>query len=110
MNLEKIAREYFTFFSKKDIDNLTNFFSNEIKLRDWDINEKGIKNVTKANIKIFNNAETIDVKILKIYSLKMTIIAELEITINKKVKILVVDIIEFNSSNKIIEIRAYKGN
>ena len=110
MNLIFIAKDYFKTFSNKEIKKLGTFFSDDISLRDWDISAIGLNNVLKANSNIFNSVETISVQPIKIYQCDSTIIAELEILINSSDKILVVDVIEFDNSGRILSIRAYKGN
>ena len=108
--LKNIALNYFKTFSNKDIVNLKTFFSEDIELRDWEIKEKGLSNVVKANKKIFDSVESINIKIINLYEFKTTLIAEIEIQINNEKIILVTDILEFNSFHKIKCLRAYKGN
>tara|TARA_Y100000310_G_C20090827_1_gene538170 strand:+ start:45 stop:374 length:330 start_codon:yes stop_codon:yes gene_type:complete len=101
--------EYFTAFSEKNIDKLRSMFSIDVSLRDWEIEATGIDNVIAANTKIFNSVETIVINPLSIYQEQQTVIAEIEIIINDTEKILVADILEFDDTNKIKFIRAYKG-
>ena len=84
-------------------------FSIDISLRDWEIEATGIDNVIEANTKIFNSVETIVINPLRIYQEQQTVIAEIEIVVNDTEKILVTDILEFDDTNKIKFIRAYKG-
>ena len=58
---------------------------------------------------MFNTLESLSIKPILIYSNKNTIIAELEIVINDKDKITVLDIIKFDDLGKISAIRAYRG-
>ena len=58
---------------------------------------------------IFNTSKSLSIKPIVIYSNKNTIIAELEIVINDKDKITVLDIIKFDDLGKISAIRAYRG-
>ena len=110
MSLIKSSKEYFKTFSNKDLSGLKEMFSKDIKLRDWDIEARGLEDVLKANKSIFKNVEAIQVNPLKIYNDGNTIVAELEIDINYgRESLLVVDVIEFDNDNKILEIRAYKG-
>ena len=84
-------------------------FDNNISLRDWEIDAKGIGDVLNANQKIFDDLESINVKPINIYNEENIIIAELDILVNQNEEIKVVDIIEFNKSLKIISIKAFKG-
>ena len=108
--LIEISKRYFDTFSNKNLSGLEKMFSLDVSLRDWEIEAKGIKEVLKANKNIFENLENIQVNPLKIYNDGNTVVAELDIDINNgEESLLVVDIIEFDSENKILEIRAYKG-
>ena len=101
--------EYFAAFSNKDIDSLRKMFSENICLRDWELNVCGIEDVVLANSNIFNLVEDILVTPMKLYQQDSTVIAEIEILINQKEKLLVTDIIEYSKDKKIKSIRAYKG-
>ena len=92
-----------------EIEKLKEHFSKDVTLKDWEIEAKGIKEVIKANEKIFNDLETIKVNTIQMINQGKLISAQLEITINTFEVIHVVDIIEFNEDNKISSIRAYKG-
>ena len=109
MDIKKISLAYFKCFSNKNLKELKCFFSDNVYLRDWDIEAKGIKKVLEANKKIFDSLETINIKPINIYKDRNFIIAELEIVVNQFDKLLVVDIISFNSAFKINSIKAYKG-
>jgi len=108
-NIEK-SKIYFEIFSKKDLSGLKKMFSDNVHLKDWEIEEEGIDNVLKANKNIFDSVNSIQVTPTKIYSDKNVVIAQLTIDINKNEERLhVVDIIEFDNSGMISSIRAYKG-
>ena len=109
MDIKEKSLAYFKSFSDKNLEELQECFSEDIYLRDWDIEAKGIKKVLEANKNIFDSVETINVKPINIYENKNFIIAELEILVNQIDKILVVDIISFDSSFKIQSMKAYKG-
>lgn len=108
-NLKVIAKNYFKNFSNKDIIALENMFTDDVELRDWVFNVRGIKNVIDVNIKIFNNNDKILVKPLNIWQIDNLIFADLEIDTGKEKKELVLDILHFNI-DKIKKITAYKGN
>ena len=110
MSLIEISKEYFKTFSNKDLSGLEEIFSKDIRLRDWDIEARGLEDVLKANKNIFENLKNIKVNPLKIYNDGNTVVAELDIDINNgEESLLVVDVIVFDSENKILYIRAYKG-
>ena len=108
MELINLAKKYFDFFSKKDIQNLKNIFSKDIILKDWEIEATGINDVLEANKKIFNSVESIIVTPKNIYKDNFVLICEIDIMINKIEKLKVIDILKFNANHKIEEISAFK--
>jgi hypothetical protein len=104
-----LLHEYFNNFSNKDLVKLSKLFSSDVSLTDWEISADGIENVLKANENIFNSVDKIRVNILNIFEKNNQFSCQLEIIINDKEKIDVVDIIKFNDNNKISLIKAYKG-
>jgi ketosteroid isomerase-like protein len=111
LKIEEISNHYFNSFSKKDLKELSSMFSEDVVLRDWDIEAKGKEDVLAANANIFNNVESIEVEVLNLYIDNLTVAAEITININSGAEILLVlDILEFDSEFKISAIRAYKGN
>ena len=109
MKLKELISKYISAFNNQDLNNLRALFDAKIRLQDWEIDEKGINNVIKANQKIFNSAPDLKVRIKRLYFFEKTAICILKIKVNDQTSIDVVDIIEVNNINKIISIKAYKG-
>ena len=107
-NIKDIALSYFKTFSEKNIDGLRKMFDDNVTLRDWDIDKKGIESVLKANLNIFQNVKTINAIPQNIISENNFVFAELKIVVNDD-ELNVVDLIEFNKKGKIISIKAFKG-
>ena len=108
MELVELAKKYFNYFSNKDIQNLQNLFSENVILKDWEIEAKGINEVVDANKKIFQSVKSISVIPKNIYKDKFVLICVIEIFINKNEKLNVIDILKFNKDKKIEEISAFK--
>lgn len=100
---------YFKSFQNKDIKTLEKMFSEQITLRDWEVDVKGVDRVLKANQNIFNN--TGDIKITRMSTIAHEsglTFSEILIDVNGE-QLKVLDVIVFNNDNKITSIRAYKG-
>lgn len=108
-SLIECSKHYFKVFSDKNIEELSTLFADDVELRDWENSSSGKSDVILANKKIFNSVESIKANPKKLYQDGNVVIAELDILINGKEKILVVDIIHFNESAKICRINAFKG-
>lgn len=104
------SKKYFKFFEKRDLKTLENLFTNGIILIDWENKIYGKKKVLNFCQKLFLKNK-IKIKIIKIFPDKKNNIAscQIQITLNNKIKINVVDIIHFNANYKIKKIQAYKG-
>lgn len=100
---------YFSNFSKKDLLKLKNDFSEDIVLRDWEIEENGLESVIRVISTIFEKNYSINIKVINLVRESHQVAAEIEILINEEELIKVVDIIKFNNQNKIYSITAYKG-
>ena len=111
LNLNNLTHEYFKRWNNKSITELSILFSEDIKLRDWNIDVSGFDDVVQANLNIFKELPNIKAEILKLFVCenKKTVTAELLIHLNNNDKINVVDIITFNDNGKIKSIRAFKG-
>ena len=107
-NIKDTALSYFKTFSEKNIDGLREMFDDNVTLRDWDIDKKGIESVLQANLNIFQNVKTINAIPQNIISENNFVFAELKIIVNND-ELKVVDLIEFNKKGKIISIKAFKG-
>jgi predicted SnoaL-like aldol condensation-catalyzing enzyme len=105
----KLIKDYFYFFSKKNINELKNIFHKNIILKDWQGAYKGLSAVIKKNNDIFCNCKKIKIKIINIIKKNNLFCIQLKIFINTESKpIKVIDLITINN-NKIKKIEAYKG-
>jgi len=108
--LKEKCKVYFELFSKKDLDGLSHFFSDEIVLRDWEIFATGKAEVLKANKNIFDNVKKIQVKLNdQSFSQNNKVYNEIVIEIDDVETLLVIDVIEFDKNGLIKKIEAYKG-
>jgi hypothetical protein len=107
------AQTYFDLWNQKSPALLSSCFSESVRLRDWEVEVCGSKNVVDANRKIFSTlpaAEILVINMLPCYE-KMTVSCELELLLNNEenTTLKVVDVIEFDGDLKITALRAYRG-
>tara|TARA_R100000008_G_scaffold66975_1_gene44032 strand:+ start:3204 stop:3545 length:342 start_codon:yes stop_codon:yes gene_type:complete len=113
MNLEDIARSYFTAFEQKQLETLGDMFHENVSLKDWNISVSGKQDVLGANDEIFKSVNSLRVNVDNLHVNDMTVIAELSIFANDDPVLPVVDIITFSGEKedlKIASIVAYRGN
>jgi|LWDU01.1.fsa_nt_gi hypothetical protein len=106
--LKTLAKKYFNLFSKKSIGRIAEMLSENVVLNDWETTCSGKEEVLNATQSIFDNVESIDIKLVNIYCEGNSVIAELNIVINNSIMESVLDIITFDNNKKIININAYK--
>ena len=125
MMIDKVL-QYFKDFSNQDIEALSEMFSEDIHLCDWNIDVTGKENVINAIKDIYNSVDSITIKPVYFYSNdKDWFACEILIdAVNKegmhevddegrdqvtfKWSVEVVDVIHFNKDGKIESIKAYK--
>ena len=115
MNLENIARAYFSAFEGKKLDTLFDMFHEDVSLKDWNLSAQGRRSVLVANAEIFDAIDKISVNVQNLYLCGMTVVAELLILAYDQEPLPVVDIIKFHPESvdgnfKIESIVAYRGN
>ena len=110
MDLKPLALRYFSTFSRKDTAGLKALFCEDVSLRDWEISASGISNVLAANQKIFDSVRTIEVRPTNLFQDAHSVCAELEIWIDGKTMLLVLDILDFDAEGRIRAVRAFRGN
>ena len=106
--LKDQAIQYFEMFSNKDLTGLSEIFTDDVALRDWERSASGKVDMLAANKDIFDAVDTIAVTPIALYEENSTVVAEIEILVNNEIKLLVVDVIIFEG-DKISSVRAYKG-
>jgi hypothetical protein len=110
MNSSKIdlVLEYFHHFTEKNLDGLSDMFASDIKLTDWNIKVHGKAQVLRENKSLFDTTKNINILVNHMAQDGDTVFSELQLVIDDTTYIKLVDIIFFDSDNKIVEIRAYK--
>ena len=113
MNLDNSLRKkvdlYFNYFSNKNLNLITTLFAENIKLRDWEIDESGSLNVINAIKNIFQNVDTIEIVPIDVQIYKYKAYCEINIVVNSSEYLKVVDIIDFDENGLITSIKAFKG-
>lgn len=107
--LIKKVTDYFDAFSKGDIVRIRSLLSDDVCLRDWNLDVRGIDLVLQEVLNIFSSLSHLQIKVANLYEINSTIIAEIIIEAKEISSIKVVDIITFDSNESICSIRAYKG-
>jgi hypothetical protein len=106
--MNQLIKKYFEHFSNQNIQMLKKMFSKNIILKDWETKADGYDQVVEANLKIFNSVDSIKVLLIDYFEKDKDCICLIEILINEKDILKVIDVIKFDDQNLIKEISAYK--
>ena len=109
--LEHLAQRYFNAWNAKDSSKLELLLSSDAHLRDWEMDKTGSASVVRANMDIWKRVPGIFIEVLTMHVSNdtRTICAEIVVKLSASESLKVVDVITFDSQNKIASIRAYKG-
>jgi len=105
--LKKLAEKYFNLFCKKDIKQISEMFAEEIILKDPLVTSIGKKEVLNTTENIFHSVDSIQINVNALYLENRTVVAEFDFIIDNNKLTKVVDILQFDESNKIERISAY---
>ena len=101
--------EYFNFFSIKDSDSLETLLSEDIVLRDWNIQVAGKKKVIEEIKKIFDSIISFKITPISFFmNSDYSYAIHISILVNSEQLIDVIDVINFDVNGKIVEIIAFK--
>lgn len=120
--LKNLCLKYFDEFSNKELDNIANMFdlkSNQIELKDWNVQKKGIADIKHVYSDIFKGYDEIRVIPLSLHQEDNIVCCQIRIEfIKRSIKdgaskkettfLDVMDVITFNNYGYIQSIKAYK--
>lgn len=107
------ALEYFFHFSTKNLELVSDMFTDDVHLQDWEHSTDNKVDTVAVYKKIFDSVDTIAVTPFALYADRapdgVTVVAELWITVDGKEQNFVTDIIVFDDETDLIQcVRAYR--
>ncbi|AXT40043.1 nuclear transport factor 2 family protein [Alteromonas sp. BL110] len=109
MNLVGNFIQYLNAYEKKNLDSISDMFSDDIALRDWKISVQGKSLAIDETRKNFANADSIEIHVLSTMANDNMVSGELKIVVDKAETLFVVDVVTFDEDGKITSIHAYLG-
>lgn len=100
---------YLRAYESKDIERITAMFSEDIRLRDWQIAVSGKSAAVFETQSNFNAVHRLEIQVLQMFEAEESIAAELKIRVNDTETLYVVDVLDFDKQGKISAIRAFLG-
>lgn len=96
-------------YADRNIEAISAMFADDITLRDWSISVAGKAAVVAETARNFAAAQSIKIHVKQLYQSADAVAGELQIILDGKTELLVVDVMTFNADGRIRSIRAYLG-
>jgi hypothetical protein len=100
---------YLRHYESKNLQQITEMFTEDVTLRDWKIFVKGKDSAVAETRANFEAAKTIRIQPLFLYETPTSVAGELKIVVDGSIELFVVDVVDFDSDGKIKAIRAFLG-
>ena len=106
-----IARtnEFLTAYQNKDLAAISEMVSEDVLLRDWNLEVSGKDALLYEFDKNFRSSNTIKIEVKNHYLSDLAVMAELQIVVDEQIVLAVVDRLSFESSGLVTEIVSYKA-
>ncbi len=105
----QLLTDFLKAYESKDIAAISEMFSSDVLLRDWNLEVTGKVEALREFEKNFAAAQSLKIAIKNVYVSESGAAAELEILVNQTESLRVVDVVTFDTSNIITSVVSYKG-
>ncbi|MBK7615230.1 MAG: nuclear transport factor 2 family protein [Burkholderiales bacterium] len=109
MTCSDAFQAYLQAYARKDLPAIESMLSSDVRLCDWNKAVAGRAAVLAETAKNFAAAEIIEIETLATYARGDGVAGELRIVVDGQTELRVVDVLRFDTSGKITDIRAYLG-
>ncbi len=107
--LETQTKKFLAAYEAKDLATVSEQFSEDVVVRDWNIEIVGKVNALKTFAKNFEDATSLSIELAQLHTSANSVAAEIEITVNSSEVLRVVDVLTFTEDGLIASIVSYKG-
>lgn len=104
-----LFQTYLRHYADKNLPAIAAMLAEDVHLRDWNISVYGKAAVLRETAKNFDEAESLEIRVLALYENASTVAGEIHILVNGTIELHVVDVVAFDAHGKVKAIRSYKG-
>ena len=109
ITIEQLATDFLEAYERKDISAISKMLSDEVIVRDWNLEVTGKDEALSQFKKNFEDGAGLKIQIRKLYISESAVAAEIEIQVGSVESLRVIDVIEFDERYRITAIISYKG-
>jgi len=104
-----LARRFLQAYADKDLGTIATLISDDVLLRDWNLERRGRAAFLAETQTNFDNAASIAIAIERLHATAHSVAAEALITVDGSVRLRVVDVFDIGSDGRVDALRSYKG-
>lgn len=106
---EALARRFLTAYAAKDLDTIMSSITEDVLLRDWNLEVRGAQAFRAETQRNFDDARALEVDIVQLHATPSSVAAEVLITVDGSIRLRVVDVFDVDAQGRVTAVRSYKG-
>ena len=106
---EALARRFLAAYAAKDLDAIAAVLSDDVLLRDWNLEVRGRAAFLAETQRNFDNADTLAIEVLHLHATERSVAAEVLITVDGTIRLRVVDVLDIAPDGLVTAVRSYRG-
>ena len=109
IQLNVLTRAFLAAYEAKDLQTISSQLSDDVVVRDWNLEVVGKPKALKEFAKNFEEATSLSIQVMQLHSSHNAVAAEVEIRVNEVEILRVVDVLTFGENGEVTAIVSYKG-
>lgn len=104
-----LARHFLQAYAARDLATIAGLISDDALLRDWNLERRGREAFLAETRHNVEQAASITIDIEHLHATSDSVVAELLITVDREIRLRVVDVFDIDASGRVSAVRSYKG-
>jgi ketosteroid isomerase-like protein len=107
--LQALTKAFLAAYEAKDLQIISSQLSDDVVVRDWNLEVVGKSKALGEFAKNFEEATTLSIQVIQLHVSNNAVAAEIEIRVNEVETLRVVDVLTFGKNGEVNSIVSYKG-
>ena len=106
---EGLVRDFLGFYEAKDINSIDRMLSDDVVIRDWNLEVQGKSNALDFFNKNFRDAESLSIEVRDVFLSESGAAVVVDILVNNVERLSVVDVVTFDRAGLVESVISFKG-
>ena len=106
---EGLVRDFLGFYEAKDINSIDRMLSDDVVIRDWNLEVQGKSNALDFFKKNFRDAESLSIEVRDVFLSESGAAVVVDILVNNVERLSVVDVVTFDRAGLVESVISFKG-